>query len=259
MTTSPDYPYRLVDRLNNGWLHTGGGSYQADTYRPHNSPILRPKKMQLPELDVQNGPLRPVLPLLADDAELLREAFRRCGRKTVTTVAAALEEVFHRLRNAMGGLGNATGSYDYAARTMIAGRSGSWESAVLIDVILFGNILNQRAVDNWVDSRRAASPSSRVHHEARDVMAGIFRRWVTDEHRYTEVAETLAFLVSHHADSTAYGGEGVRVADDPESLAGWKTVADQHLQPASLSRRDFVTCYRLFYSRSAHFNPDLLG
>ena len=61
--------------------------------------------------------------------------------------------------------------------------------------------------------------------------------------RYTEVAETLASIVSSHADQ--HGADG------------WRAIADQWLQPQALSRADFATCYRLLYSRSEHYDPFL--
>lgn len=251
-----EYPYRLVDRHNQGWLTQGNGSYRADY--GENRDLSR---MTLADLEQTRGPLRPVEPVTDADEDILREAFRRCARKTVTTIAAALDVVFHELREAQGGLTNAGLSYDYAKRTLRAGREGSWESEVLIDIVLFGNGLNitKRGPVHTVEARRALGPSKRVDRESRDTIAGVIRRWVTDPARYTEVAATLAYLVSTYSDETAYGGEeDVRLVDDPHGLLGWKTVADQWIQPDRLPSQDFVSCYRLLYSQSAHFNAGLI-
>jgi hypothetical protein len=253
------YPYRLVDRFNQGWLTTDvEGVYQPGGYHPELA------KMAFAEIATQRGPWRPVLPLLDDDEELLREAFRRSGRKTITTLAAALEVVFHDLRESAGGLNNPD-SYDYAKRTMAAGREGSWESWTLHQVVLFGNGLNlprpKRNMDNSIAARRARGPHSRVHRIARDVMADIFRRWVTGADRYTEVAETLAAVVARYIDEQPPSLEVTEEAmrDRHAGVAGWKTVADQWLQPGGMAHSDFATCYNLFYSTGAHFKSDLLG
>jgi hypothetical protein len=74
-------------------------------------------------------------------------------------------------------------------------------------------------------------------------MAAIISRWVTDPVRYTEVAETLADIVSYHADQ--YGADG------------WRAIADQWLQSSAIGRSGYRSaCYRLFHSRSEHYNPD---
>lgn len=39
---------------------------------------------------------------------------------------------------------------------------------------------------------------------------------------------------------------------------GWKTVADQWLQPSSLAHDDFVTCYRWPDNTPEHFDPTVL-
>ena len=43
------------------------------------------------------GPLGAVLPISSEDEAALRQAFDQAGRKTVTSVASALSEVFHWL------------------------------------------------------------------------------------------------------------------------------------------------------------------
>jgi hypothetical protein len=239
-----DDPSRLVDANNQGWLHTGDGVYRADYGKSRG---LAP--MTLADLAQQRGPVRPVEPITDEDDGLLRETFRRCGRKAIATMAAALDVVFHEVRQSRGGLSNASESYDFAKRTLRAGREGSWESEVLHEIVLFGNGLNitTRGPVHTVEARRAAGPSKRVDRDGRDAIADVIRRWVTDPTRYTEVAETLAYVVSRYADETA----------GPD---GWRAVADQWLQPSGrlLAHEDFSICYRLLYSQSEHFNPDLI-
>jgi hypothetical protein len=253
-------PYRIVDASNHGWLTSGAGTYRTDPNHPDR------QNLTLDQVAEKFGPIRPVEPITDADEALLTGVFTRIGRKTITTLAAAIEVVFHELRESAGGL-NGNDSYGYATRTMTAGRAGSWESAVLMEVMLFGNGLNlvqpkgrgPAGLAEHADWKRAAGPSKRVDVDGRRELADILRRWVTGPDRYVEVAETLAGVVSRYADQVAYGREDVRMADDPESIRGWKTVADQWLMPGGLAQQDFTTCYRLFYSLSAHFRSGLGG
>ncbi|TDW95379.1 hypothetical protein EV137_2715 [Kribbella pratensis] len=204
-----------------------------------------------PELIASRGPLRPVLPITDPDAAQLRELFTAAGRRTVTTLAAALEHVFHELRVSKEGATGATG-WDYAKLTITAGREGSWESEALIQ-----RALRQRPEPRQTNrSPQARTPRRhrrpprrraietgrprRTRRARRDVT-----RWVTGPDRYTEVAETLAWQVSRYCDETA----------GPE---GWRAVADQWLQPGGMAVTDFHNCYRLFYSLSEHLDSGRL-
>lgn len=245
MTMGEHGPSRLVDRNDYGWYLTmdGAGStgYQRDDNRAGAGGLLT-----FAEVERDHGPVRPVEPISDVDQVALVDAFRTAGRKTITTLAAAVELVFHRRRVEHV---NQRDSYDAAKRALTAGRAGSWESVVLIEVMLFGNGLNlvrPKGMRNASpEVMRAAGPSRRVNAEVRDTLADMIYRWVTDPARYTEVAETLAWQVSAFADS--YGTRG-----------GWLTVADQWLMPGGLASEDIRSCYRLFYSLSEHFDPDVL-
>lgn len=244
-------PNRVVDRDNYGWYlagSAGGGSHW--TAGLING--LDGEFPDLPNLEALRGPVRPVLPITDDDRDDLHALFGQAGRKTITTLAAALEDVFHRLREQHCG-GNwskdTRGGWDYAKRTMMAGRAGSWEADLLISVVLFGNELNlakpTRTLHRGdVDGLRAAGPVRRADKVARDAMAAIIWRWVTDPARFTELAETLAFVVSKYAD-------------DHHGADGWRQVADQWLQPGALDRENFSACYRLLYSQSEHYDGSL--
>jgi hypothetical protein len=240
-------PYRVVDRENQGWHSTsrseGGERIYAADYGFKRDLPDRPYL----ELARTRGPLRLVEPVTAVDVMTLHALFAQAGRKAIATLASALEAVFHRLREQHGGLANAHESYEFACRTIKAGREGSWESELLIDVVMFGNSLNlapAKGGASWdVAARRAGGPSSRVHATVQARMAMMFLQWVTGPDRYTEVAETLAAIVS-------------RYCDDQE--AGWKAVADQWLQPSALAKDDFRACYRLLYSLSEHFDSGLI-
>lgn len=280
MTKPSLLPRRVVDRHYQGWYLTGGLEsdpvYQADYWFKRD--LATALYGQLAEW---RGPLRPVLPAAADDEAALRALFGQAGRKTVTTIAAALETVFDKVREEQGGPFS-PGSYAYAQRVMTAGREGSWESAALAGLITFGNGLNlQRSPsDHDIFGERKAGPNRRVDRAARDAMAVIFTRWVTAPGRYTEVAGTLAGLVSGWCDravterglvSEMATAAYVEALDDDErrrrlepwalrirAEAGWRLVADQYLMPGGVAKTDFSTCYRLLYSASVNFDPGLI-
>lgn len=244
------WPSRVVDRENQGWYLTqdaGRNLIYSAGYRRQGLP-----ERYRDELAATRGPLRPVLPITDADYAEMRRLFTQAGRKTIATLAAAVETVFHQLRESRGGLGSAHDSFEYAMRTMKAGREGSWEAEALDAVMWFGNELNlapapgKKIRNTWDnDARRAAGPGRRVDAAVRDELAAMLTRWVTGPERYTEVAETLAAVVSRYADETA-------------DRDGWRAVADQWLQPGGLAHGTFVACYRLLYSLSEHFNPDLI-
>lgn len=245
MTSVAD-PYRVVDSRNQGWHPAGDGGggtvWSADYGHGRGLADIA----TLDQLSAARGPLRPVLPVTAADEAQLRALFTDAKRKAVTTLAAALELVFHQLRETAASTGNADEAYAWARRTMLAGREGSWESESLFHLILFGNDLNlDRKVQGSIDQQRAAQTSKRLDYGVRGQMAEIFRRWVTDPSRYTEVAETMAGVVSGYADET-YGTDG------------WRRIADQWLQPRALDHANFTNCYSLLYSRSRHFDPSLI-
>jgi hypothetical protein len=250
--------HRYVDRDNQSWYLTADSSgrevFAADFGNPppegklpdrfHRD--LRPRNFE--QLIETRSPLRPVLTITDADQELLGNIFRSAGRKTITTIAAALEQVFHQLRTEHGGLRDRN-SYDFALRTLTAGRAGSWESALLHDIVLFGNELNlakaaPRQAEFDIEARRAGGPKKRVDKAARDTLAAILRQWVTDPARYTEVAANLAAVVSTYCDTVG-----------PH---GWTAVADQWLQPRSLAHDTFAMCYRLFYSTSQHYDVNVI-
>lgn len=246
--TAPAIPSRLVDADNQGWYatsETAGGPivYRADFGLRQGLP----RPLTLDAITRDRGPWRSVQPITDDDDTLIRDTFGRVGRKTIATLAAALEEVFHELRESRGGLATAHDSWEYANRTLTAGRAGSWESDLLRGVVMLGNGLNLVGggrVSRSIEWMRQHGPNRRVDVEGRATLAAVLRRWVTGPDRYTEVAATLAGVVSSYADDTA----------GPD---GWRAVADQWLQPAALAGEDFRACYRLFYSQSDHYNPDL--
>ncbi|KZL30481.1 MULTISPECIES: hypothetical protein [Rhodococcus] len=234
---TPDLlPSRVVDHDNRGWFLTLDAD-NRDVYaeRPAGAAQV------YVDLVAAHGPLRPVVALTSTDADALRGLFARAGRKTVATLAAALELVHYRLRESRGGLERWAESSAYANTTLIAGRPGSWESELIYPIVLFGNSLNLADKPAGDPTRqRAEGPHRRVDAQVRDDIAVIIERWVTDPAGYTEVAENLAALVAGFADKE-YGADG------------WKKVADQWLDPrAALHNAETDVLYRLFYSRSEY-------
>jgi hypothetical protein len=241
-------PYRVVDRDNQGWF--GGPDDELGTRYTADYGFQRDlEDRTLEQLRATRGPVRPVEPITDEDERELQRLLRQAGRKAVATLAAALESVFHQIREERGGLA-AHDSYDFAKRTLMAGRDGSWESELLIELVMFGNGLNLGKSTRGGDSddvaaRRAAGPGKRIDAVVRERLARVLYRWVTNPGRYVEVAETLAVVVSGYCDAT--GG--------PE---GWAVVADQWLQPGGMAQDDFSVCYRLLYSLSEHFNSNVI-
>ena len=254
-----EQPYRLVDANNWGWLFGGEGSYRTDPYDPDRQGLTFEQVVE------QHGPIRPVEPITDEDQLLLTNVFLRIGRKSITTLAAALDQVFHELRESRGGINGSNDSFDYATRTLLAGQAGSWESAVLMEVVRFGNGLNLvrggRSTGSIVQDaarRRAAGPSKRVDVDGRRELAAIIRHWVLAEDRYVEVAETLAAVVSRYADARSEALGAGYMADRIGGTHPWKQVADQWLMPGGLAQEDFSSCYRLLYSLGKYFNSDLI-
>lgn len=248
--TGPDgaVPYRVVDAGNQGW-HGGPDNDWGTRYTAAFGLDRGLEDRTWEQLQSTRGPLRPVLPVTDEDADELTGLFDVAGRKTITTVAAALEQVFHQVREQRKTRARSDSvheSFEYARRTLLAGREGSWESQALFDVVLFGNGLNlapaSKRIASSIEARRKAGPARRVHKDVRDQLGRMLTRWVTGPGRYTEVAETLAAAVSRYCDEKA--GE-----------RGWAVVADQWLQPGGLAVADFKTCYGLFYSLSEHQKP----
>ncbi|MFF2088634.1 hypothetical protein ACFVVM_33025 [Nocardia sp. NPDC058176] len=237
-------PYRIVDARNVGWIVQGG----TDQYRSFDPSVAGEPEMStatLAEITAAHGPVRPVVVRPTDDSDALRAAFDGAGRKTITSIASAVEVVHFEARNRFGPWdSDVSATAAYAERTLIAGRPGSWESARLSDLWLFGSELNLWRRDNRASlaEMRASGPNpKRVDVVARDRIAEVLRRWTGDPECYVEVAENLSGIVSGYADDR-YGDQG------------WKHIADQWLQPdARLPSAAAESLYRLLYSKSAYF------
>lgn len=233
---------RIVDARNQGWFLRTDGCYQPDPALPGHPAVTLDGVRRL------HGPVRPVLPVDDDDVSALTDLYTRCGRKAIATLTAAVEAVFHQLREQRGGTTRPNLAYQYAKAALTAGDASSWESETLLHIAMYGTELNllplKRGGDPSAAARRAAGPVPRVDRDGRDAIAEILYRWVTDPRRYTEVASTLAFTVAWHADQQL-------------GATGWNRIADQWLRPTTRSQPDRGACYRLFYSQSKHYNNHL--
>lgn len=224
------YWYRVVDAENQGWHPTAKETpdepafYRADYgFQREGLGDVR----ILDELEAERGPLRRVMPITGEDGQLLRHALAAAGRKAVYTVAVAVQRAFNELRERHGGLPALTDSYQGARTHLLAGREDSSESEALMDLVL------------WADRRKV----KRIYEPSRQAITEMIVRWTTDPERFTEVAETLAHVVSSYADEQG----------------GWGAVADQWLQPGALDTEGVHVTYKLLYSRSDEFDPAVLG
>lgn len=248
-STSTEYPYRIADSQNQGWLTRGDGIYEGfDPTKPFGQARLESRP--LAEIEAEFGPWRPVEPPTSAECDELRAAFELAGRKAIGSIASALDEVYDEARNRFGPWDrDPSGTAAYAKRTLTAGRPGSWEADAIMEVVYFGNGLNlyHRKGSASVDEMRRKGPSpKRVHVEARDRIAAVLRAWTGSDDRYTEVPETLAGLVG-------------MFADERHGADGWRAIADQWIQPNSLDKENFVGTYRLLYSTSEHFDPNAIA
>lgn len=217
---------RVVDQSGQGWYLAsngdGGGFHWAASYGFNRGLSTFP---DLPALQAARGLLRPVRPVTDEDTAALEAAFTTSGRKAVTTLCAALHEVLTSLAWAARAHGDPQPSVT-ARRWLLAGREGSNESEGLMALVLLGTDVKP----------------SRVNPEARDAITAVVRQWVTGPYRFTEVADTLAFITARFA----------------HAQGGWRTVADQWLQPGARASRDFRAAYWLLYKYAPDYNLDLL-
>lgn len=216
-----DLPSRVVDAEHRGWMLMGGRD-GAPEYMDASD--FRAQRTLAPdELAAQHGPLRPVRPPTEADVAELRAAMDLAGRKAIYSLAVAIYEARRELEAGRSDLEWPEPMY-LAKRQLLAGRPGSWEADRLYNLALWP----------YPDKVR------RIHAEARERMTAVLLRWVSAPEQYTEVAETLAGIVSEHADERG----------------GWAAVADQWLQPGAMDREGMFLTYGLLYSLSEEFDPN---
>ncbi|MGW9310698.1 hypothetical protein ACWGPQ_22090 [Saccharomonospora azurea] len=239
-----DYPHRIVDSQQHGWLSRGDGIYEGyDPSEQLGDGRLEPRP--LAEIEAQFGQWRPVVPPTADELEELHAAYEAAGNRAIGSAASAIALVYHQARNRFGPWNaDIDGTAAYAHRTLTAGRPGSWEAAAIMDVVAFGEELNYPVASD-ASAAEAGPDPERVHQEARDRIAAVVRAWTLSEDRYTEVPATLSRSVAAYAD-------------ERHGVEGWRAIADEWLQPGSPDRENVIGTYRLLYDASAHFDPSAI-
>lgn len=158
-------PYRVVDRFGRGWLTC----HEPATTYPHiegDWPLAR--------VVAERGPVRPVVAASRASTDLMGVALARAGCRAVASFLVALRRVAEECVALHG--------HD---DLLIAGRPGSWESALL--------------------RRLAYDAAPRVADATTDMAAvgtvrNILHRWVFGEDAYVEVAETVAGVFGQVVD-----------------------------------------------------------
>jgi len=207
---------RRVDATWQGWYFVAGEGWTAAFGRDRGLPTYP----DLEELEAARGPLRRVEPVSADDAAAMRDALAALGTRAVTTLASALAFVWESKLPDVPRRGDPQPDYDLAMRRLTAGREGSWESQALKELVWFGRD---------VSMSRTAS---------KDAITEVLERWIDGPGPYTEVAASLAGIVS--------------VLADEHGPQGWRAVADQWLQPGGMAVEDTALCRGLLYSASQY-------
>lgn len=202
MTMTADRPHRVVDRLQRGWITT---TDPCQTYPDINSD----RAWTLAELEAERGPLRPVVPMPDDDRRRMVAALEHARQRALASALVGLYRVARECYDADG--------HDHR---LLAGRPGSWESA----------LLPRFAWEAGVDIG-----ASRIDPVAVSTTTMVVHGWVFHPHRFVEVAENLAVVLG----------------DAVDRRGGWELVADQWLRrhPLSEDLRGFVL------SRSSRFPP----
>ncbi|MFE6127794.1 hypothetical protein ACFQ6Q_05905 [Streptomyces sp. NPDC056437] len=192
MTTNPGgLPTRLVDVTWQGWHRIKADTYRADFGSARNLPDL-----PIERLDDMRGPLRPVVQVREEDAEAVRTALRRAGRKAAASLLVAVHRLAEQYEQA------ALAGRDPFASKLYAGHEGSWPAQCL--EFLAGEVGGD-----------LAQRPRRCHRAAVAELGRIIHSWVTGAHDYVEVPATLAALFTEVA----------------EQRGGWSGMADQWLQP----------------------------
>lgn len=233
-----EYPYRLVDVHGQGWIHVGEGRFQPD-YGFQRGLETMPYQWVVDE----RGPVRPVIPVPAADADAIVAALRAAGRKAVATTVHALLAV-----------DRATADRPAPDSLMMAGREGSWESVRMVQIT----------------GEAFGISDKRVDPDAKATLVEVLTRWVTAEDYYVEVAENLAGLFARAAE-LAYRDAVTRCRTEIEQAATetqrrralrelgvllapvgrWRVVADQHLMPGALGAVAAREIYYLLMSQAA--------
>ncbi|MER0443148.1 hypothetical protein ABR738_00905 [Streptomyces sp. Edi4] len=169
----PSYPVRLVDAHGASWYLNSGETNAYGTRALHYS-----ETRTYEQIVEEYGPVRHIgLPADGDTAAI-RQALNQAGPKAAATLVAALFDAAAACEQATGRI-----------EDVVAGRPGSTESAIVLDLLLGG----------------PEAPSTSVDAAALEVVATILIRWVTGE-TVVEVAETLAWTLGPLVDESGWKG-----------------------------------------------------
>jgi hypothetical protein len=194
MTGEQEFPYRVVDGRQAGWLHAPDGEgddlYKCFPALPKDRTAgLVETYWPLSRIVAIRGPIRPVVAPTEGEMEALRDALGGAGKKAVATAMVVLYELAKRCALADRAIP------DNGSR-LVAGRPGSWES---------------EAIRNLAWNVGADIKTKRVDTVAMDACLHVLGGWLFDDKRYVELAETFDAVL----------GE---VVDD---LGGWFEATDQ--------------------------------
>ncbi|MFD8014307.1 hypothetical protein [Streptomyces sp. NPDC058955] len=145
------------------------------------------------------SPVRPMEPATEEECAALEAALTGAGRKAAASLLVALYRLVLAEADADRGSGELRrGGAQYR---VMAGREGSWESAVMVRLA-------------WDVGAELAEKPKRYDEAAVEEIVRVVTGWVYGPDRYVEVAAGLA-------------GEFSAVAD---RAGGWEAVADRYLQ-----------------------------
>ncbi len=171
---------------------------------------------------------------LPGEAAALCAAFEAIGRRAVGTLAAAVDQVHHEANYR-------DGRWDSAAAERVltgADDPAVWDPRALMWLRHTGAWLNRRPHPASPPRPNTGLKASRVDLHARDQIATVLRSWTGPE-RGVPVAESLARIVSHYADTT----------HGPDS---WRRIADQWLPRTSTRPSWGPGCHDLLMARSIY-------
>ncbi|WP_280343188.1 hypothetical protein [Nocardia neocaledoniensis] len=171
---------------------------------------------------------------LPGEAAALRAAIQAIGRRAVGTLAAAVDQVHHEANYR-------DGRWDSAAAERVltgADAPALWNPQTLMWLRHTGAWLNRRRHPAGPPRPHTGPKPSRVDLDAREQIATVLRAWTTPG-RGVPVAESLARIVSHYADTTR----------GPDS---WRRIADQWLPRTSARPSWGPGCHDLLMARSIY-------
>lgn len=173
--SSTTTPYRVVDRFDRGWHVVGPVEPDGPpTYSADYGFRDGLDGWSFERVEVDRGPLRPVVPVPDGDREAIETALRDAGTLAAGSVCVAL----YKLMMLRGGKGE----------VITAGRGGSWESEAVKQI-------------GWGPGVDLEEKPRRWSASCVDVLVKVMDRWSDPEQpQYVELAETLAAIFASVTD-----------------------------------------------------------